>query len=222
VNFDLQKLNEIPDPYETAVESRPAPTLPSGGPTRGRLERRRRGAVLLVCVALGAWIVRVGVAPRPAMPAWFVALAFVLPTAIAVLGYVGATLPGRLGLGWPVRSLAAALAGVVVLFALSALGAPEPALRAFTLRSTLACAVTATMLGALPFTAGFFVFRRTLAGSAWLRMALFGVTCGLVGAVLVRLHCPNDSIPHVWVGHGAALLAYGLLGAKVGRGRMRV
>jgi hypothetical protein len=222
VDFDLEKLNEIPDPYESVAASCPPPKLAAGGPTHGRLERRRRGLVLLVCGALGAWIVRVGVAPRPLMPAWFVALALVLPTVVAVLAYLGATRPGRLGLGWPVRSLAAALAAAIVLFAVSALAAPAPALRLFTLQSTLACALTATVLGALPFAAGFFVFRRTLAGSAWLRMTLFGVGCGLVGAVLVRLHCPNDSIPHVLVGHGAALLAYGLLGARVGRGSVRV
>jgi hypothetical protein len=78
------------------------------------------------------------------------------------------------------------------------------------------------MLAALPFAAGFYVFRRALAGSAWLRMAIVGVACGALGAVLVRLHCPRDSFAHVALGHGAALVLFGALGVAVGRRSARL
>ncbi len=222
MDFDLDMLKEVPDPYDAGASSRPPPKLPPPSAGRGSLGRRRRAVLLAVLAVEVGWLLRAGMAPRLEMPAWFVTEAFVLPVAGAVLAWYAATLPGRLGLGLSVRRLHAALAIAVALFGLSALFAPQSSMRELTLRSSLACATASILFAGLPFAAGFFVFRRALAGSAWLRMGIFGIACGSIGAALVRLRCPNDSIPHILLGHGAAILLFGLLGGKVGRGIMRV
>lgn len=223
-DFDLDRLKEIPDPYEAIASSqpRPLPKLPSRGLGRGSLRRRRRTVLLAVLGVQVAWLLLAGVAARVELPAWFAIEAFVLPVAGAVLAWYAATLPGRLGLGLPVRQLSAALAATFVLFGLSVPFAPGSSTDEFTLRSTVLCAVTSTLLAGLPFAAGFVLFRRGFAGNAGLRMALFGGACGSIAAALVRVHCPKDSVAHILIGHGVAILLFSLLGAKVGRESVRV
>jgi hypothetical protein len=219
VDFDLDKLQEIPDPYEAeaAAPSRPPPALSSPSPSRQAQARRRHVLLAVVLLLEAAWIARAGLAPRAGSTPAFALGAFGLPAAGAVLAWLAATRPGRLGLGLSPKRLVLALALTIALFAASALFTTDAALQPFTLSSTLACAATSVMLAGLPFAAGFYVFRRALPGSAWLRMAIVGVACGALGALLVRLHCPRESIPHIVLGHGAALILFGALGVATGQ-----
>lgn len=223
MDFHLDQLTLIPDPYEAVAGSRPPPDLGSKVASRDTVRRRRRVLLVAVLAVDVAWTLRLGVGPRPELPAWFVIEAFGLPAAGAVLAwYAAMSLPGRLGLGLSRRRLVAAIAITVVGFGLSALLAPESARRAFTLRGSVGCLVSSLQLAALPFAAGLWAFRRTLTGCAWARMASFGIACGSLAGVLMRVHCPNEATAHVLLGHGAGIVLFGLLGAAVGRGTLRV
>ncbi len=215
-------MREIPDPYEDVSLSRVPPTISSATVNRTTVERRRRAAITIALLLETAWIAGEGFAARSELGASFVVAGFGFPLLGAGVAWLVFSRPGRLGLGLSHRRVAAGIATAIVLFGVSALFAPPSAMRMFTVSSTFTCATTAVLLGAVLFTAGVFAYRGMIAGSAWLRMAAFGVACGSLAAFILRLHCPGDSILHVLLGHGAAMLVFGLLGATAARRTMRV
>ena len=220
MSFDLDKLSEIPDPFEDELPPPlPPPPLPSGGQPRARLRGFAWATAAAVLVLEIAWLVKAGMAPGRVTTPMLAALAFGLPALAAAVGWAGSLRAGRLGLGLPAARLGILVGVAIVAFLASAFYLPNPV--PFTFKSTLACGVTVTMLGALPFVSGALFFRRKVLGAVWLRAALYGVACGALGAVLVRMHCAKDSFAHVLVGHGAGIVIFGLLAAALARRFMR-
>lgn len=221
VDFDFKQLEAIPDPYAGATPHGASAELAPGGTSRRALRGKQLGALVAVLLVEISWVVLAGLAPRPGFSVWSYLGAFVVPFGAALLAAAAAMSPGRLGLGFRVERLIALLGLLIGLFGASALVSTQGT-GGFTVSSTIACALTSTMLASLPFGAMFVLFRRRLTGIAWLRMALFGAASGTLGAVLVRLHCSRDSLTHFLLGHGAAIWMFGLLGAWVASRRMRI
>jgi Negative regulator of sigma F len=220
VSFDLDKLSEIPDPFaEELPPAAPPPPLPASGPSRARLRTVAWLACAIVLMLEVAWLLKAGMAPGRATTPLLAALAFGLPALAAALGWTASLRPGRLGLGLPAARLGVVLGLTLAAFVASAFYLPTPV--PFTIKSTVGCGATVTMLGALPFVAGALVFRRKVLGAVWLRAALFGIACGALGAALVRMHCAKDSIAHLLVGHGAGIVVFGLVASFLARRFMR-
>jgi hypothetical protein len=217
MDFDLDKLGEIADPFDLEVPPRPAPVLAAIPRTS-----HWRSAVVLAAVALllAAWVSRTGVASRPALTPVVAFCAFGLPVCASVLAFAGFRHRGRLGIGLQMSQLVTIAVIATLGFIVSVVMTPSSGGDVFTLKSMLGCAVMSTALAALPLVGGFVAFRRTLVGNAAVRMLLFGLGCALIGALLIRVHCTQESVAHLLLGHGVALPAFGLLGALVGRRQM--
>jgi hypothetical protein len=222
VDFDLDKLHDIPDPYAASAPAPSAPVPQGPSPTRSSVSRRR--AVLVgvsLCFATLAAL-RMGVAPRQAPGAAFFVVALGLPAIGGLAALAAGWAAGAKGLGLRTAQLASALGVAVALFALSTLAEHLGAVHEGGMKGTGACAAISALLAAVPLAAGFVAFRRSLAGNVALRMACFGVGSGVLGAVLLRVHCPNDAAAHVALGHGAAVLLGALAGAIAGRATARL
>jgi hypothetical protein len=219
VDFDLNKLDAIADPFDLEPAPRPAPPLPATPRTPPW-----RGAVVVAAalLLLAGWISRSGLAERPTWTPTFILCAFGLPFCASLLAMVGFRHRGRFGLGLTLPKLVAIALLAAVGFVVSVVATPSIGADVFTLRSTLACAVTSSLLAALPLLAGFALFRRSLVGNAAVRTLLFGLGCALIGALLIRLHCAQESRAHLLVAHGAALPLFGCIGALLGRRQMCV
>ena len=218
MDFDLDKLRDIPDPYDASVAT-PAPVVvppAASGLSRSSVRARRVLIIgLSLCVAT-LIALRMGIAPRSEGAAFF-ALALALPALGGFVALFAAWSTGPHGLGLRTWQLAVSAAVASALFVTSTqaelLGAAHPR----SMHGTLPCGALSMVLAAVPLLAGFLAFHRGLGGNVALRMLCFGVGSGALGAVLLRVHCPNDGAAHVLLGHGAAIVFGAVAGALVGR-----
>jgi hypothetical protein len=86
-----------------------------------------------------------------------------------------------------------------------------------SLRSAVVCGVHSLLFGVGASAVLFLLWRRTDPFNPRLTGALTGLAGGLVGAVALDMVCTNDEAWHLWLGHGATLLAFVLGGWFVGR-----
>jgi hypothetical protein len=223
-DFDLRQLGEIPDPFAAAT-GRPAPAAPSPevraamGASRARgYVRSQRAAALLIAVAyevvaVVAYKMRPGVA---SLPAWQLALGFLIPAAGALVALGAAVRGGVRGLGESAARLRMLTLGVPALFALATwIALPHAGDPAFWPHA-LDCMMTTAILGAVPVLLAAWVMRRSFVTAAGWRTALMGVACGALATTAISLVCANEDAGHVLVGHGAAILVLGVLGAIAG------
>jgi hypothetical protein len=222
VDFDLDKLHDIPDPYAASAPAPSAPVPQGPSPTRSSVTRRRAMLVGLALSVVTLVALGMGAAHRPAQHAAFYVFALGLPILGGLCALAAGWASGTKGLGLRPAQLASALGVAVALFALSTLAEHLGAVHEGGMKGTGACAAISALLAAVPLAAGFVAFRRSLAGNVALRMACFGVGSGVLGAVLLRVHCPNDAAAHVALGHGAAVLLGALAGAIAGRATARL
>jgi Negative regulator of sigma F len=227
MDFDFDKLSEIPDPLDPAPQ--PSSALPPpldvrsvAAPKRSRIRSLQLAAFAVVMTLELALAMKLGFHFVQEMTPAYGMLAFVLPVIGSAVAMLLTVLPGRLGLGLPPSRIAAGLGFAVLTFAISTMASSEHASHTFTVASTRGCAIASIVYGALAFGAGVLLFKRAFATNAWLRMTAFGVSTGLLGAVMIRTHCSTESLLHLVVGHGAALLVFSLLGATVGHRVARV
>jgi len=175
---------------------------------------------LSLCVA-ALLALRMGIAPRSEGAAFF-ALALALPALGGLFALGAAWSAGPQGLGLRTGQLAVSATVASVLFLASTqaehLGVAHPS----TMHGTLSCGAVSMVLAGMPLVAGFLAFRRGLGGHVALRMLCFGVGSGVLGAVLLRVHCVNDGAAHVLLGHGAAIAFGAVAGALVGRASARL
>ncbi|MEO8185666.1 MAG: uracil-DNA glycosylase family protein, partial [Deltaproteobacteria bacterium] len=107
---DLSLLKEIPDPL-TDAPSAPAAVAATrsaeASPVRSQIRRRRRAALTIGAVWLGAHLAAYGVRQdMHRLPAPYVAAQMVLPALLAVGSLLLAVAPGKLGVGLGVSLLA--------------------------------------------------------------------------------------------------------------------
>lgn len=86
-----------------------------------------------------------------------------------------------------------------------------------SVRSTVVCGIHALLFGAWASIALFALWRHTDPFSPRLTGALTGLSGGLVGAVALDMTCTNSEAWHLWLGHGATLLAFIIVGWFAGR-----
>jgi hypothetical protein len=223
-DFDLQRLGEIPDPFAGA-SARLAPRPPPAevraamgpSPARGRVRSLRAGAFVIAVAyeiaALAVYKVRPDVA---SLPAWQLALGFLIPAAGALFALGAAVRGGDRGLGEsPVRLRALTLAAPTLFVLATWIALPHRGDAAFWAHA-LDCMVTTAVLGAVPVLFAAWVMRRSFAAAAGWRAAAMGIACGALAATAISLVCANEDAGHVLVGHGTAMLVLGLLGAIAG------
>lgn len=215
-DLDPRALDAIPDPLATRGE-RPVPPPPVLPPSPARGEVRARRAIALGLAA--AWIggmlsvielrseVRAG-APRVVAPA-------IVWTVLAIVALVTALRRGRRGLGARAGVVTLLAVGVPAAFALAALllGEPERG-SAWGVRG---CLGTTLALAAGPLVLAAAALRHAFAAAGAWRGALVGAAAGLLGALLVGLHCPVETRMHLVVAHGLPIALAALAGALAGR-----
>lgn len=86
-----------------------------------------------------------------------------------------------------------------------------------SVRSTVVCGIHALLFGAWASIALFALWRRTDPFNPRLTGALTGLAGGLVGAIALDMTCTNDEAWHLWLGHGATLMAFVIAGWFAGR-----
>lgn len=136
---------------------------------------------------------------------------------LVVLGIGVARPPGR-RLGWGSRMLVATLVPLFF-FVYLAFGARDtlPLNHALDDGGTLGCGLF-TLLSSAIVTLGVIApWRRTDPFNPRLTGALLGLGGGLVAAIAMGVVCPCHEGWHLWLAHGASLVAVVLIGAWVGR-----
>lgn len=222
-DFDWQQLGEIPDPFSAASPTlAPAPSAElraamGASPTRDRRRAWRLGALLIAIVyevvAVGAYGLRPDVST---LPAWQLAVGFLVPAVAASLALGAAVGSGRRGLGETPGRLRAFTLGAAVLFGVAMwLALPHVGDSAFWPHA-LGCMITTAVLGAVPVAFAAWVMRRSVVAAAAWHMAAMGVACGALAASAIALVCANEDASHVLVGHGTSMLVFGVLGAIAG------
>ena len=99
--------------------------------------------------------------------------------------------------------------------------ADPPAAVPLTWATAGACFSVTHLLAVGPLVvAGVALQRSFLTNAAW-RGALVGAICGLGAAIGIHAHCPVETVSHILVAHGLAIVSGGGLGALLGalRGR---
>jgi hypothetical protein len=86
-----------------------------------------------------------------------------------------------------------------------------------SLRSAIVCGVHSLLFGAAASVILFVLWRHTDPFKPRLTGALTGLAGGLVGAIALDMTCTNNEGWHLWLGHGATLLAFVVGGWLAGR-----
>jgi hypothetical protein len=185
-------------------------------PTRQEVQRRRwvaLGVVVLWALAqFGALGLRFDFSK---LSFAYLALTFLVPLAIGLIGLAVAVQPGRLGLG-PRGGL---LTGLVVLGPLSVIGTafllpePYPGGLAGDRMAIFMCGNLALGWAAVPILGAALALRGAFAAAAVWRSALVGVACGLGAAVAAQVRCPITGGAHIAIAHGGVVVISALLGA---------
>ncbi len=79
------------------------------------------------------------------------------------------------------------------------------------------CGLHALLFGGIVGGGTLFVWRGTDPFNPGLSGALSGLAAGLIGAVTIGVTCPSGETWHLWLGHGAAVIALALAGVLAGR-----
>jgi hypothetical protein len=125
----------------------------------------------------------------------------------AALAFAAALHRGRMGFGMPSALLRALALGLTALIALTPLwlrGAfPQPVLHAFG----APCAAIVIIAGALALGVTWWLFRRSQPVGASARALALGAATAAWTGIVISLHCPGESLPHLVWGHSLPLLA---------------
>ena len=162
----------------------------------------------LLVIAVRAWIgdrslFRIDLAHAAPRLSWGITvLAFCAACAVAA-----ALHRGRTGFGLPsafVRAFSLGLSALIALTPLWLRGAfPQPILHAFG----APCAAVVMVAGALALGVTWWLFRRSQPVGASARALALGAATAAWTGIVISLHCPGESLPHLVWGHSLPLLA---------------
>ena len=195
------------------------PALPKAA-TRAAVRRLRVAAVAGAATYAGVLLASMGLRPDFATVAFGSFGARVItPLVVCALAVLMASRVGRGWVGRPGVAAAAALAvaswmsGLIMVLApwLHGLGGGDAC------RAVARCASGTVLLAAGPFVLAVLAFRHAFASSSGWRTASLGVASGALAAAAMGLHCSADGLAHLLLGHGAAMVAGGLVGLALGR-----
>jgi negative regulator of sigma F NrsF-like protein len=126
---------------------------------------------------------------------------------VAMVGGAVVTLAPTRQAAWGLVGTSAAVVALAVV-----LGGSGLAMKSF-LAGALGCMRTNMVLSALPLLAALVLLRRSAYHPA--RAAAAGLSAGTVGLLLLHLHCPDGSAPHLAASHVGPWLLLGVLALLV-------
>lgn len=220
-NLDLQRLFDIPDPFEDAHRQVP-PTAALDrrplSPDRSRVRALRASALGAALAYDACWVAFFQV-HGGGRSTTAILLGAAIPLLAGGLAWSAAVRRGVRGLGQVAGRIVGLTVGAVGLFALATL-LVSPA-NADTGASFWQGAVTCLMRSLIfalgPLVLAALAFRHAIATASTLKTSALGVACGALAAVMMNFVCPDNGGFHVLVGHGAVMVLAGALGAFVGR-----
>jgi len=216
---EVPDFGDIPDPFDHAAwESPRVPPRPAVPyPTRERT-RAARGMALVLALAYEAVLIAAYGSHTVARTSAAVLVGAAIPGAAGLLALVASVHPGPRGLGLPRPALTSAAIAVPVLFCLGALiwlpGGPG---RGDFTTGVLTCIMNGAVLTAGPVALAATAWRRAFPAASEWRTAALGAACGSLGATALAVICADGSALHVILGHGAAIVLGGLVGAVLAR-----
>ena len=221
-DLNLNRLAEIPDPFEGSTRIPDRPMHPDRWP-RSSDRRRVRGVRLAAAVGAllydAAWVAWVERRPdlttvSPSRLVFGLAGSLVA----AMLALAAATRRGKAGLGETKARVVALAIGSPVLFTMATLlGTPAQAFDARFWGHAAGCVLVSALLATGPLALGALAFRHAFAIVSVWRTAALGLACGALAAATMTLVCPIDNAAHVLVGHGTILVIAGAVGTVLGR-----
>lgn len=210
--LDPKDLLEIPDPYATLAKAElPLPNVDAlpPAPTRSRTWAIRGLAIAAAIACDAALVGAMGLRAGAGLTPGVVGIGVVLP----LVGAAGTFAVLQPSASRKARVLGAIASGIAVFLATALLTqAPGDTSAGAMLR----CAIGGTMMTVGPGLLAVFSMRHAFVTGVTWRTAALGLATGLVGAAAMRLHCPNDALAHVVVGHGAAAVVAMLAAAALG------
>ncbi|MEZ4299035.1 MAG: NrsF family protein [Polyangiaceae bacterium] len=219
-DFDLSRLDEIPDfvaapaPPRAAPAPRPAAGL--AGPARDALRKQRALAVTAAVVWLVAQVATLGLrTDLDKLGKVYPLVQIGGPALLAAAALALAAWPSRDGLGASSRTLGAVAWGAIAALAAATIVLPlpfdytPPPGSIPTVPWALVCADIVLVMGALPLAIFAAAWRRSFPAASSARTAALGAAAGLGAVTSMHLHCENIFAYHVVVAHmiPAALLA---------------
>jgi hypothetical protein len=221
-DLDLRRLADIPDPFS---EPAARPPRSSGerplaaSPSRAHVRGFRLLAVAIALVSQAAWLALVEhrndmTASSPGA----LLLGMAIPLAAAAVALSAAARPGALGLGESLSRLSTLLPLSLAVFVTGTLFVAQKDAEVGSFWNHAArCMAVSAVLAAAPLALGVWSFRHAFAAAAPWRCAGLGVAAGALAAATMSLACSNGGALHVLAGHGAMMLAGGVVGAALGR-----
>lgn len=220
---DFDAMANIVDPFIDDLESLAAidtnaPKEPRHGLNRDQILRRRvlcaLGAVMYEGVMLGIMGVRGDLAT---LGIGTLVGGAGLPLLASALALLIATRTGPLRVGQAESVVGALLLGPLAVFCLSSLASMEGGSPPSFWVATAMCMIGTIMFAAGPLLLAILAFRRSFVAASHSKTAALGVACGALATGVFDLRCAVGSVPHVLLGHGAALVVGGLVGYQLAR-----
>jgi hypothetical protein len=224
--LDLERLNEIPDPFAGAARapaSPPAPERMAASPPRSRVQAVRAGALAAAFLFEGLWLVLVEHRPDlSSLSRLALGVGLGIPLLAGAVALGAAVRRGGLGLGESARRLAGLVGAAIAVFVVgTTMAAPADTEASGFWSHTVRCMLVTAVLAAAPLALGVWAFRHSFVASTRWRGAALGTAAGALAAATMSLGCSSDGVVHVLLGHGVVLLAGAVAGALLGGKVMR-
>jgi hypothetical protein len=219
---DADRFDAIPDPLAGLPEAPPPRAVLPAYPSPTRDERRRTQRLALGFTA--AWVVAsllvFGVRSDVGAPK--VVSNLVAFGLAGVLGFAFLFRPRGRGLPASVFGVRQLLWGLPATFlACAAVGAPEGLGLSPTFASVRGCLGVGTLMAVGPLVAASLALERAFVSSPGWRGAAVGALAGLAGAIGLHAHCDVPVFGHLLFGHAPVIVVGAVVGALVGRWRLR-
>jgi hypothetical protein len=204
---------DIPDPLASpsAVAPRSVEPPRSASPTRAAMKMRRAVALVALAAWSGMVLFHWGVRPEISERSSFVAGQVIMFAALLVSAGLIAISPGRRGLGGPVwRSRIAAVGAPVAFMLIGLAWLPSDSPGSFGDLGPGAAVGPCLLIGLLVVVpillVALWALRRTFPSAAGWRAAALGAAVGLVGSLVLTMHCGSPFGGHVALAHGLPII----------------
>jgi hypothetical protein len=216
--LDREALFDIPDPYAAsewtdAVVPRVDELPPA--PTRMQLRATR---VLAVAVAAACDIALVMAMGLRGGKAGITPGVVLLGVGLPLLGAAGAVAVAQSSASRR-NTVMGSIAIAYLVFTATALATRGPG--SVSAEAMVRCMVVGAGLSAVPVLVSILCMRRAFATAIRSRSAAIGVASGLLAAAATRMHCGDDALLHVLLGHGAPVVVAMVATVAWGARRMR-
>jgi hypothetical protein len=219
-DFDPKQLFDIPDPNaptgalkensQTLLQALPAPPpLTSADSRRGYALKMACAAIAAVALCVATVMLK-GLRELAEMRVRLTTAGVALPLCCALLVY--------LYLGRASRSRKRIVGASAVAAALAFLSSASlsAAVGDTSLVRMLYCIVMVSAMASVAAVLMIFCARNRFVLEPVRRTTMLGLAAGLVAAAVMRLHCPNDALLHVLVGHGLPIVVVAGVSALFG------